>query len=436
VVARVPWRTQDREFGGFMTDHQQPAGWYPSPEPDFRGRFARYWDGERWTDHRIAIDDTPAGPGHQSTPTAPTPAPPSSDDADAGSDPVGRRHIWLLRLAIALAIAVLVPLFLIERLDATGTFGYSLRNETTGTNPLVNAPSARVTIGETTREFRLTPTGTGFSRVGGLTWSLDAPITVEFVPAFDAEEGHRFLVDLRRGGANALSDGWNVRVDVVATDSTFEVAISQPVTRGFVRSREVTQRVTLPRSNERMLIAAREAEREREAAARRAADEAQRARSECERDESASRRTEVAPITGLQTLLQGSLDRRRIYSGESMTFDEYRMRISNLTSDMRTHLNDAERALATAPQPSTGEFERHVRDYAALRQAWVDFERALRSPRTGPQQSFQELYPVESGAIERLQDAVRTSSRAASEAAIRVIALEVRGTCASRHPLP
>jgi hypothetical protein len=425
-----------------MTEHQQPAGWYPTPEPELRGRFARYWDGERWTDHRIAIDDAPAAPDHRPSPSTPAPAPPSAHgDADLPrTGPVVRRLTWLPKLAIAVAVAVLVPLFVIEGLDATGPFGYSLQNETTANNPLVELPSVRVTIGAVTRDFPLTQTGGGFSRVGGLTWSLDVPVTVEFVPAFDVEEGHTFVVDLRGGGANGLSDGWVLRVDVVATDSTFEVGINQPVTSGFVRSREVTQRVTLPRSNERMLSAAREAERERAAAARRAADEArreaQRARSECERDESAPRRTAVAPITGLQTLLQGSLDRRRIYSGESMTFDEYRRRINNLTSDMRTHLNDAERALATAPQPSTGEFERHVRDYAALRQAWIDFERALRSPRTGPQQTFQELYPVESGAIERLQDAVSTSSRAASEAAIRVITSEVRGICESRHPLP
>jgi hypothetical protein len=425
-----------------MSEHQQPAGWYPSPEPELRGRFARYWDGERWTDHRIAIDDSPATPGRQASPTEPAPAAPSAP-YDAGAPPtapVVRRLTWLPKLAIAIAVAVLVPLFVVERLDATGPFGYSLQNETTANNPLVELPSVRVTIGAVTRDFPLTQTRGGFSRVGGLTWSLDVPVTVDFVPAFDEEDGHRFVVDLRRGGANGLSDGWTLRVDVVATDSTFEVAISQPVTRGFVRSREVTQRVTLPRSNERMLIAAREAEREREAAARRAADEArreaQRARSECQRDESAPRRAAVAPITGLQTLLQGSLDRRRIYSGESITFDEYRRRINNLTSDMRTHLNDAERALANAPLPSTGEFERHVRDYAALRQAWVDFERALRAPRTVPQLTFQELYPVESGAIERLQDAVRTSSRATSEAAIRVITSEVRGICESRHPLP
>lgn len=430
---------------GFVTEHQQPAGWYPSPDPDRRSRFARYWDGERWTSHEIAIDSSPDAPVRRAEPTEPAPGATGGKDAttreaEASRGGMARRLAWLPKLAIVVTLGVLTSLFVIDLLDADGPIGYSLQNDSTSINPLVNEPQLRVTTGQQTKDARVAQTRGGLARIVGATWSLDETVTIEFVPAFPSEDGHTFVIDLRKDGANALSQNWFLRVDIVATNSTFEIEVSQPVSSGFVRRREVTQRVTLPRSNERMLAAALEAQREREAAARRAADEArrevQRARSECVREESAARRTAVAPIIDLQSLFQGALDRRRIYTGESMTFDEYRRRINNLVSDMQGHLRDAERTLGSEPQPSTGEFARVVQDYSSLRQAWVDFERALRSPRPSPGRTFHELYPVESGAVELWQDRVRSSALAASGAASRVIGDETRGLCETRHPLP
>lgn len=429
-----------------MTEHQQPAGWYPSPDPERRGRFARYWDGERWTAHEIPIETGSDAPVRGTEPTEHTPgadgdsADASASEVDASRGDVARRLAWLPKLAIVVTLGVVASLFVIDLLDADGPIGYSLQNDSTAINPLVNSPQLRVTTGQQTQDVRMAQTRGGLARIVGATWSLDEPVTIEFIPAFPNEEGHTFVVDLRKDGASALNQNWFLRVDIVATNSTFEIEISQPVSSGFVRRREVTHRVTLPRSNERRLVAELEAQGEREAAARRAADEArrevQRARSECVREESAARRTAVAPIIDLQSLFQGALDRRRIYTGESMTFDEYRRRINNLVSDMQGHLRDAERTLGSEPQPSTGEFARVVQDYASLRQAWVDFERALRSPRPSPGRTFQELYPVESGAVELWQDRVRSSALAASGAASRVIGDETRGLCETRHPLP
>ena len=427
---------------GHVADQQQPAGWYPSPEPELSGRFARYWDGARWTNHQVELHDALTSPVVEPT-TEPAAFPPEPS-GDAGEPtlsgpPAPRRFIWLARLAIAVIFALLMSLFVVERVDASGPLGYSLANETTNVNPLANRPRLRLTSGEVTREFPIAQTAGRLSQVGGISWSLDEPLIVEFIPAFEAEESHRVVVDLRRDGASALNAGWFVRVDVVATNGSFEIEISQPVASGLFRSRQVSHRISLPRSNERMLIAALEAEQEREAERRRVADEArrevQRAKAECEREESATRRAAVAPITGLQGLLQESLNRRGIYGTGTITFDDYRRRINNLTSDMQAHLNTAERALSE-PQPATGEFERVIRDYSALRQAWVDFERALRSPRPGRQRTFKDLYPIESDAIERLEERVRDAALAASSASSRVITSEVRGLCESRHPLP
>jgi hypothetical protein len=351
-------------------------------------------------------------------------------------DRSARRFAWIPKVAIAVTIVMALPLLLFEAQSASGPIGYSLQNQASAANPLVNLPQLRISSGGRTQNVVIGRTNGGLARIGAVDWSLEELLTVEFVPAFPTEPGRTLVVDLRRGGANGLSHGWFVRIDVVATDTTFEIAISQPVSDGYFRSREVTQRVSIPRANERRLVAAREAE----AAERRAADEsrqeAQRARSECVREETATRRAAVAPITNLQTLLQGSLERRRFNDGGTITFDEYRRRINGLVSDMQGHLRDAERALGSEPKPATGEFERLIRDYRALRQAWVDFERALRSPRSGPQTTFQELYPVEAAVIDREFDNLNLSAADALGASTRIITSEVAALCDSLHPVP
>lgn len=414
-----------------MTEHEQPAGWYPTPDPALRDRFARYWDGTAWTDHQIEIAHAVEQPAREIAPTAPAPASaPRQPDSRPTAERPPRRLAWIPKVVIASAVVFMIAVFGFESADANGPIAYSLRNESTVVNPLVFAPELRVSTESQSQKIRMAARAQGdLSRISGISWSLDEPVTIEMIPAYPGEVGHTFIVDLRRAGANALNANWFLRIDVVATDRFFEVEINQPVTQGFVRSRSVTQRITLPRSNERMLRAALDAERER-------ASEVRQARATCNREESAARFDAIAPILQLQTLYETSLDRRKIYGSEPISFEEFRRRINSLASDMQAHLRDAEGVAVSEPKPATGEFERLIREYSILRSAWVDFERALRTPRTGPERSFDELYPTEYGAVDRAQLEFQDLATLASAAATRVISLEVMGLCESRYPEP
>ncbi len=436
-----------------MTADLRPAGWYRSPDPSRSDRFARYWDGSAWTDHEVELgtdlaDGESAGaatandsePEHM--PSRPHDRPSRSPSASPGAEQQRAvRLTWLPKAIIAATVALIAGALLVEQLEATGPVGYSLADETTRVNPLVNAPEIQVSRGDQTGQLRMSPRAAGaLTRFRDVEWSLNEPLRIELIPAYPGEAGHVVELDLREGGANALNQGWHVRVDVVVTDQTFEVEVSQPTTSGIFRSRQPVHRVTLPRSDERVLFARLTAERELAEAERAAlAEESRRIRgerAECIREETAARRDAVAPVLDLGTLYQGSLDRRRIYGTSSLTFPEYRRRITNLANDMRGHVRDAERVLGEQPQPSGGSFASTVANYDALREAWQAFEVALRTERSGAGRTFQDLYPRESGAIDRGEEALVEALARANTASSSVIRLESTALCESRHPLP
>lgn len=412
-----------------MTEHEQPAGWYPTPDPALRDRFARYWDGTAWTDHQIELDPPakPAAP-KKVPPAALTPPKPDSQPAATRS---ARRFTWLPKTIIALAVALVLSVLAFESIDASGPIGYSLSNETTPANALINAPELRVSRGNQFEQLRMSARRHGFlTRFTVVTWSLQEPLTIELIPAYPGESGHTFVIDLRQGGANTLNQDWYLRVDVVATDQAFEIEINQPVASGFQRSREVVQRTTIPRSNERRIVEALEAEAQERAAAI-------AARQACVREERESQ-SELTQLTvSLPQRYATSLDSRRIYGTATLTFDEYRRRIRNLAGDMADHLRDAELALDQLPEDvPRRELNDALATYAELRDAWLSFERALRTVRSGPGNTFQDLYPSEAGAIERLELAVPTtaaSAQAATGGARRDIVATI---CEERHPMP
>jgi len=239
-----------------MAESGQPAGWYPSPDPSRSKDFARYWDGAAWTNHETPIHAHP--PEEASTPSDkdPGPAPHVTFDvhADADADamraePPVTRLTWLPKVVIAAVILAIGATLVLERSDAVGPVGYSLQDRTTDDNPLSITPRLIVSNGgQPVRIQTRARFDDALTRLPGFDWSLDAPLTIELVSGVPGDLGHVTSIDLRDAGANWLSDGWFVRIDVTATDRAFEIQVSQPITRGITRTRVVVHEATIPRT--------------------------------------------------------------------------------------------------------------------------------------------------------------------------------------------
>ena len=414
---------------------EQPAGWYPSPDPTRRVTHARYWDGSRWTDHEILVE-TALNPEQTSADSAPAsddapPAVPADSPIAPAATGVGRG--LLARLAVALLIvAVALPAVAVwlESADASGPVVFILEDETVR-NGVITAPDLLVTSGDVTarRRLHIRQDGT-FTILPDVKWSLDESLEIELIPSYPTEASGRVVLQLRENGARRLGNGWPVRIRIVATDRAFDVQVSQPVVRGIQRSREVVHQSSIPRSDERALIAAiQEETRER--------NDALAARRACLRDERDTLTELATPATRLASRYESVLDAQRIYSTGTITFDEYRRRIRNLASDIQGHVRDAERLLAELPEPVVGpELTSAAATYATLREAWLDFERALRTIRSVPGETFQSLYPVESGAIDRLESDLSSISASANVETSRRISEFATTVCEERHPLP
>lgn len=412
-----------------MTEHEQPAGWYRTPDPALRDRFARYWDGTAWTDHQIEIDPPAKPTADKKAPLAAL-TPPKPDSQPTAIRSAGR-FTWLPKLIIVLAVALVLSVLAFESLDASGPIGYSLNNETTPANALINPPELRVSRGGQFQKLSMSARQDRLlTRFTDVTWSLEQPLTIELIPAYPGEAGHTFVIDLRQGGANSLNQNWYLRIDVVATDRAFEIEVNQPVASGFQRSREVVQRTTIPRSNERRIVEAIEAEAQERA-------ESIAARQACVREERESRSELIQLTVDLPQRYQSAVNFREIYGTGTVTFDKYRRDMRNLASDMQVHLREAELALDQLPDEiPRQELDEALATYTELRDAWLTFERALRTVRSGPGTTFQDLYPSEAGAIARLELAVpRTATRARTTAG-RAIQDSVAAICEERHPMP
>lgn len=404
---------------------QQPAGWYPSPDPTRRASHARYWDGLHWTEHEMLIEDFlgPAEPAVE----GPVGEHPEVNRPEIVAGGRGRR--LLARSAVVLLVAAFVLPILgawFERANASGPVIFTLEDQTRW-NDVINPPQLVVVSGQATDRRTLAVSEDGsFLRIPNLAWTLDVPLRVELIPSYPSEESGQVVIDLYENGARRLAQGWAVQVRIVATDQAFEIMVSQPVVDGIQRSRQIVHRSSVPRSNEFRLVAAIEAEAEAIAA-----------QQSCAIEEVASRVDLTLPTVGLPGRYQSSLELREIYGPGTVTFDDYRRDIRNLASDMQSHVRDAQRALERLPDDvSREELDNAIDAYGALREAWLAFERALRTVRSQPGATFQEIYPVEAGAVRRLELEMRSRASSAQMSTNRAINETAASICEELHPLP
>ena len=403
---------------------QQPAGWYPSPDRTRRASHARYWDGLLWTEHEMLIEDF-LGSAEPAENDSAAEHPELSEPEIVAS---GRGRRLLARSAVVLLIAAFVlPLVgaWFERANASGPVIFALEDQTRW-NDVINPPQLVVVSGQATDRRTLAVSEDGsFLRIPNLLWTLDAPLRVELIPSYPSEESGPVVIDLYENGARRLAQGWAVQVRIVATDQAFEIMVSQPVVDGIQRSRELVHRSSIPRSNERRLVAVIAAE-----------TDAIAAQQACVREEVASRSDLTQPTVNLSERYQSSVDFRDVY-GRIVEFDTYRRSIRNLASDMQAHLRDAERALERlADDTLRREFDEAIEAYGALRDAWLSAERALQTVRSQPGSTFEELYPDESGAVRRLENEMRANVSSARISTTRQIGAIAAAICGELHPLP
>jgi len=235
-----------------MSGSTQPAGWYRSPDPSRSDRYARYWDGNAWTEHETPLDalslPAPAQVADDHHEPSRPPARPNGYASDEPALPAARLT-WLPKFIIATIVVLIGAALIMDRVNATGPVGYSLQNQTTSANPLSVTPQLIVSSGSQTARVQTSPRpGNALTRFPGFAWSLDEPLRIELVSGVRGDLGHVVEIDLREAGANGLNENWFVRIDVIATDRVFELQVSQPTTRGINRSRQVVHETTIPRS--------------------------------------------------------------------------------------------------------------------------------------------------------------------------------------------
>jgi len=160
-----------------------------------------------------------------------------------------RRRLAALRFALLLLVAVtLVPLVL-SLLDTRGPVEYSLYDMTTTANPLEPGASLTVSTGATSQRALLLPqVDSGMQPIIGIDWRLDEPVTLTYTPEPSSDEPFTVTFDLRDGGANLLARGWAIRVDLVVSDETTQVRVSQPSVRGFTVERRTIRELSLERT--------------------------------------------------------------------------------------------------------------------------------------------------------------------------------------------
>lgn len=309
--------------------------------------------------------------------------------------------MWVPRTMLAGAVLALIAIIFVAESDARGPVGWVLTDETTRANPLLQPPTLVVTSAGETQRVRLSQLTNGrFQTLAGIQWSLEEPVTITLEPVYDADQRHTALIDLRAGGANALTSGWFLRIDVIVRDRTVELVVNQPRADGIMIERVDIYRVSLRRQNEARQRSAATAAREREAAEEAALQEAAQARAACFRSESTRLRGDVDVVLQLSESASQAWD-DRIGEG-SFTFAEYRAAVDAYIDDLRGQQRSAETALRGL-DPSIGgvdDLGRVIQAQISLREEWEQLRVALRTERDDPSATtFQELYPDEFDAI-------------------------------------
>lgn len=387
-------------------------GWYPAPDPQRSELEARYWDGQRWTDSYRSLP-SPADPASEETAEAAAAKTHLDSDSqlpevDAESETPGsadlpsrprRPMTWIPRTMLVGAVLALIVIIFVAESDARGPVGWVLSDETTRANPLREPPTLIVTTGGETQRVRLSERQDGLMRrVPDLQWSLDEPVTITLEPVYDADERHTALIDLRAGGANALTSGWFLRVDVIVRDRSVELVVNQPRPNGIMIERVDVYRVSLRRQNEARQRSATEAVRGREPAA--ATENKAPEPTVCARSEATRIRGDVDIIFGLLEASQNAFENR--IADRTFTFPEYRAAVGAYIGDLRAQQQNAESVLRGLDPSIRGisELERVIQAHILFRESWEQLLIALRTERDDASATtFQDLYPAEFDAI-------------------------------------
>lgn len=420
-------------------DEQQagaPPGWFPSPDPEHAGRFARYWDGSRWTEHLVEIDaTTSSGPPRQPSPSVrpPAPSPPEAAAPDRQQDEDGqpRRRRWTRIPLVVLVLGVLVlgAALLVETIPADGPVGYSLTDETSR-NRIVNLPSVRASVGTVSHSSSLTPrTDQALTRIGGVRWNRSETLTIEFVPFYPEEQGTTIAIDVRGNGTNAFAQDRFVRIDVVARDDVFEITVRQPILRGTDVVQQVVHEESVRRGNEAALAA--------RFAARQAAErEALEQRAECEASETMLLASAAAPILELERQIEEIFERLGIFSQESISLDRWLRNLRTLVNELRADNRAASDALdlLTGPLADVAVLSGLIEAHERHTEAWETYRERLEAASRIPGRELR--FDDEFIEIATSRDLVTTRRLAAEMEVTRIFVAETRRTCEARHPLP
>jgi hypothetical protein len=400
------------------------AGWYPSPDPEHAGRFVRYWDGARWTEHLVEIGSGDGGDERQDRPRSAAPTTPAPR-----SGIVHRRWARLPIIVLVLGGLLLGSAFLVETIPADGPVGYSLIDETS-TNRLVNPPTVRASVGSVSQDTRMWPRADdALSRIGSVRWNRSESLTLEIVPFYPGEPGLEIVVDVGGNGTNAFAQDRFVRIDVVARDASFDVTVRRPVLRGFTVTQEVLHTESIRRGNEATLNARFLA---RQAAER----EVLRLRTECETAEALRLAEAAVPILTLEPLLEEVYERLGIFDQRSISLDDWLRKLRSLVTELRAHGSVASDALGGlgGPLADTAELPALIAAHERHADAWETYRERLdaASRIRGSDLRFDAEYAV----IFETRFELETATEAAEASLRRAFAAEIVRVCEALHPMP
>jgi hypothetical protein len=412
-----------------------PAGWFPSPDPQHAGRFARYWDGARWTEHLVEIDAGDGGAGEPDGPLPPATAlaPPR---AEAGAAPPAtasgiaqRRWARLPLTILVLSVSLLGSAFLIETIPADGPVGYSLIDETSA-NRLVNPPSVRASVGAVSQDATMRPRADDVLRqIGEVRWNRTDLLEVEIIPFYPGEQGLEVVIDVGGNGTNAFAQNRFVRIDVVARDASFDVTVRRPVRRGFQVRQEVLLMESIRRGNEASLNARFLA---RQAAER----EILRLRAECETSEALRLAEAASAILSLDPLLQEVYERLGIFTQDSIALDDWLRKLRLLVAELRAHSSAASEALdgLSGPLADLMELSALIEVHERHVDAWETYRERLNEASRIRGRDLR--FDAEQSVIFETRFELETATDAAQSGLSRAFAAETVRVCETLHPIP
>ena len=276
----------------------------------------------------------------------------------------------------------------------------------------------------------------------GVSWNRDEPLTIQFLPRFAGDSGDIVTLDLKDGGATALSQGWWLRIDVISYDDRFDVTVLQPTLHGFVLTRSVAHEVSLPRAVRNVTPSSAGSTAGVTAEQRQAAQR----RQQCERDVSSELRDAAAPVFELPRRFSSAEVEHRLFNTGPVSFADYRRRIERLVDTASGHRREAEAAQESVqelasqlaadgvtlwgPQMLQTVIDAHME----LTDAWMDFRSALFNEQDRPDLTFQTIYPDEWLRVRLASDGLLSTTTIRRPGFNREVKAFAVATCAARYP--